>query len=139
MQVRDPQSLRESIPAWGGGRWLEPLWGCGDMGTKAHEVPGCVGEAGAVCQAEPTTHQALKELLETWGSSSAIRHVPLVQQRYVSKAILICLAHLGEAELRDSQDGEHAVGAPSPLPPPEPHPPPSSAHAHRCFQSCWPA
>ncbi|XP_026973690.1 telomere length regulation protein TEL2 homolog isoform X1 [Sagmatias obliquidens] len=48
--------------------------------------------------------QALKELLETWGSSSAIRHVPLVQQRYVSKAILICLAHLGEAELRDSQD-----------------------------------
>ncbi|XP_068381151.1 telomere length regulation protein TEL2 homolog isoform X1 [Eschrichtius robustus] len=48
--------------------------------------------------------QALKELLETWGSSSAIRHVPLVQQCYVSKAILICLAHLGEAELRDSQD-----------------------------------
>ncbi|XP_033696559.1 telomere length regulation protein TEL2 homolog isoform X1 [Tursiops truncatus] len=48
--------------------------------------------------------QALKELLETWGSSSAIRHVPLVQQRYVSKAILICLAHLGEAELRDSRD-----------------------------------
>ncbi|XP_036680318.1 telomere length regulation protein TEL2 homolog isoform X3 [Balaenoptera musculus] len=48
--------------------------------------------------------QALKELLETWGSSSAIRHVPLVQQCYVSKAILICLAHLGEAELRDNQD-----------------------------------
>nr|XP_030728054.1 telomere length regulation protein TEL2 homolog isoform X1 [Globicephala melas] len=48
--------------------------------------------------------QVLKELLETWGSSSAIRHVPLVQQRYVSKAILICLAHLGEAELRDSRD-----------------------------------
>eukprot|EP00070_Physeter_catodon_P047491 XP_028354385.1 telomere length regulation protein TEL2 homolog isoform X3 [Physeter catodon] len=48
--------------------------------------------------------QALKELLETWGSSSAIRHVPLVQQRYVSKAILICLTHLGEAELRDSRD-----------------------------------
>ncbi|XP_007453641.1 PREDICTED: telomere length regulation protein TEL2 homolog [Lipotes vexillifer] len=47
--------------------------------------------------------QALKELLETWGSSSAIRHVPLVQQRYISKAILICLAHLGEAELRDSR------------------------------------
>ncbi|XP_028354384.1 telomere length regulation protein TEL2 homolog isoform X1 [Physeter macrocephalus] len=55
-------------------------------------------------QAGPTTHQALKELLETWGSSSAIRHVPLVQQRYVSKAILICLTHLGEAELRDSRD-----------------------------------
>ncbi|TKC51410.1 hypothetical protein EI555_019948 [Monodon monoceros] len=48
--------------------------------------------------------QALKELLETWGSSSAIRHAPLVQQRYISKAILICLAHLGEAELRDSRD-----------------------------------
>nr|XP_042096041.1 telomere length regulation protein TEL2 homolog isoform X3 [Ovis aries] len=48
--------------------------------------------------------QALKELLETWGSSSAIRHAPLEQQRYVSKALLICLVHLGEAELQASRD-----------------------------------
>ncbi|KAM9725610.1 telomere length regulation protein TEL2 homolog isoform 3-T5 [Dama dama] len=51
-------------------------------------------------QRRPLLVQALKELLETWGSSSAIRHVPLEQQCYVSKAVLICLAHLGEAELR---------------------------------------
>lgn len=56
------------------------------------------------------SHQALKELLETWGSSSAIRHAPLPQQRYVSKAVLICLANLREAELRDSRDGEQDVG-----------------------------
>ncbi|EAW85651.1 KIAA0683 gene product, isoform CRA_c [Homo sapiens] len=48
--------------------------------------------------------QVLKELLETWGSSSAIRHTPLPQQRHVSKAVLICLAQLGEPELRDSRD-----------------------------------
>uniref|UniRef100_G1SDH4 Telomere length regulation protein TEL2 homolog n=1 Tax=Oryctolagus cuniculus TaxID=9986 RepID=G1SDH4_RABIT len=55
-------------------------------------------------QRRPLLVQALKELLETWGSSSAIRHAPLAQQRYVSKAILICLAHLGEPELQGSRD-----------------------------------
>ncbi|XP_010817487.2 telomere length regulation protein TEL2 homolog isoform X3 [Bos taurus] len=55
-------------------------------------------------QRRPLLVQALKELLETWGSSSAIRHTPLEQQRYVSKALLICLTHLGEAELRASRD-----------------------------------
>ncbi|KAM4819953.1 telomere length regulation protein TEL2 homolog [Thomomys bottae] len=48
--------------------------------------------------------QVLKELLETWGSSSAVQHAPLAQQRYISSAILICLAHLGEPELQDSRD-----------------------------------
>uniref|UniRef100_A0A4X1VTF2 Telomere length regulation protein TEL2 homolog n=2 Tax=Sus scrofa TaxID=9823 RepID=A0A4X1VTF2_PIG len=52
-------------------------------------------------QRRPLLMQALKELLETWGSSSAIRHTPLAQQSYISKATLICLAHLQEAELRD--------------------------------------
>nr|XP_055197084.1 telomere length regulation protein TEL2 homolog isoform X1 [Nyctereutes procyonoides] len=55
-------------------------------------------------QRRPLLVQALKELLETWGSSSAIRHTPLPQQCYVSKAVLICLVHLREAELRDSRD-----------------------------------
>lgn len=55
-------------------------------------------------QRRPLLVQALKELMETWGSSSAIRHAPLDQQRYVSKAVLICLAHLGDAELQDSRD-----------------------------------
>nr|XP_031542967.1 LOW QUALITY PROTEIN: telomere length regulation protein TEL2 homolog [Vicugna pacos] len=55
-------------------------------------------------QRRPLLIQALKELLETWGSSSAIRHAPLAQQHYISKAILVCLAHLGEAELQDCRD-----------------------------------
>lgn len=54
--------------------------------------------------------QALKELLETWGSSSAVRHAPLAQQRYISRAILICLAHVREPELQGSRDGEPESG-----------------------------
>ncbi|XP_039740813.1 telomere length regulation protein TEL2 homolog isoform X3 [Pteropus medius] len=55
-------------------------------------------------QRRPLLIQALKELLEMWGSSSAVRHTPLPQQRYISKAVLICLAHLGDEELQDSRD-----------------------------------
>lgn len=51
----------------------------------------------------------LKELLETWGNSSAVRHAPLEQQHYISKAILVCLAHLGASELQDIRDGKQAV------------------------------
>ncbi|XP_056661635.1 telomere length regulation protein TEL2 homolog isoform X2 [Monodelphis domestica] len=43
--------------------------------------------------------QVLKDLLETWGSRSAIKHSPVEQQLYISKALLICLSHLKEAEI----------------------------------------
>ncbi|XP_010224588.1 PREDICTED: telomere length regulation protein TEL2 homolog [Tinamus guttatus] len=43
--------------------------------------------------------KVLQELLETWGSSSAVRHSPVEQQQYISKAILICLSHLKEPEI----------------------------------------
>ncbi|KAM9093847.1 telomere length regulation protein TEL2 homolog [Sarcophilus harrisii] len=43
--------------------------------------------------------QVLKDLLETWGSSSVVKHSPVEQQFYVSKAILICLSHLKESEI----------------------------------------
>ncbi|XP_074053271.1 telomere length regulation protein TEL2 homolog isoform X2 [Macrotis lagotis] len=43
--------------------------------------------------------QVLKDLLETWGSSSAIKHSPVEQQLFVSKAILICLSHLKDSEI----------------------------------------
>lgn len=56
----------------------------------------------------PLLVQALRELLETWGSSSAVRHAPLPQQRYISEALLVCLAHLREPELRD---GRHELMA----------------------------
>ncbi|KAI1233955.1 hypothetical protein IHE44_0004410 [Lamprotornis superbus] len=41
----------------------------------------------------------LRELLETWSSSSAVKHSPAEQQLYISKAILICLSHLKEPEI----------------------------------------
>ncbi|NXU47843.1 TELO2 protein, partial [Turnix velox] len=43
--------------------------------------------------------KVLKELLETWGSSSAVKHSPPEQQLYISKAILICLSHLKDPEI----------------------------------------
>ncbi|XP_009073274.1 PREDICTED: telomere length regulation protein TEL2 homolog [Acanthisitta chloris] len=43
--------------------------------------------------------RVLQELLETWGSSSAVKHSPPEQQLYISKAILICLSHLKETEV----------------------------------------
>ncbi|NXN12622.1 TELO2 protein, partial [Indicator maculatus] len=47
----------------------------------------------------PFLIQVLQELLETWGSSSAVKHSPPEQQQYISKAILICLSHLKESEI----------------------------------------
>ncbi|XP_049624362.1 telomere length regulation protein TEL2 homolog [Suncus etruscus] len=52
----------------------------------------------------PLLVQALKDLLETWGSSSAVRHAPLDQQRYISKAVLLCLVQLPVTALSDCQD-----------------------------------
>ncbi|NWW78547.1 TELO2 protein, partial [Climacteris rufus] len=43
--------------------------------------------------------RVLQELLETWGSSSTVKHSPPEQQLYISKAILICLSHLKEPEI----------------------------------------
>ncbi|XP_068764046.1 telomere length regulation protein TEL2 homolog isoform X2 [Struthio camelus] len=43
--------------------------------------------------------KVLQELLETWGSSSAVKHSPAEQQQYISKAILICLSHLKDSEI----------------------------------------
>ncbi|XP_036264771.1 telomere length regulation protein TEL2 homolog [Pipistrellus kuhlii] len=72
-----------------------------------HSTPALqslLGYLAVDSQRRPLLVQALKELMETWGSSSAIRHAPLDQQRYVSRAVLICLAHLADAELQDSRD-----------------------------------
>ncbi|XP_032859858.1 telomere length regulation protein TEL2 homolog [Tyto alba] len=43
--------------------------------------------------------KVLQDLLETWGSSSAVKHSPPEQQQYICKAILICLSHLKEPEI----------------------------------------
>ncbi|XP_044289063.1 telomere length regulation protein TEL2 homolog [Varanus komodoensis] len=51
----------------------------------------------------PLLIRVLKELLEAWGSSSAVKHSPAEQQLYISKAILICLSHLNEEEIMGSR------------------------------------
>uniref|UniRef100_A0A7M4DWJ8 Telomere length regulation protein TEL2 homolog n=1 Tax=Crocodylus porosus TaxID=8502 RepID=A0A7M4DWJ8_CROPO len=43
--------------------------------------------------------KVLQELMETWASSSAVKHSPVEQQLYISKAILICLSHLKDVEI----------------------------------------
>ncbi|NWU94477.1 TELO2 protein, partial [Upupa epops] len=43
--------------------------------------------------------KVLQDLLETWGSSSAVKHSPLEQQLYISRAILICLSLLKQPEI----------------------------------------
>lgn len=67
-------------------------------------VQSLLGYLALDSQRRPLLIQVLKELLETWGCSSAVRHTPLEQQCYISKAILVCLAHLGEPELQDIRD-----------------------------------
>lgn len=47
----------------------------------------------------PFLIKALKELLQTWSSSSAVRHSPVDQQLYISKAIMIALGHLQKEDL----------------------------------------
>lgn len=89
-----------------------PGWPGGGLGLVDRHVlllqtpmlQSLLGYLAMDSQRRPLLLQVLKELLETWGSSSAIRHTPLPQQRHVSKAVLICLAHLREPELRDSRD-----------------------------------
>ncbi|XP_043945230.1 telomere length regulation protein TEL2 homolog [Protopterus annectens] len=49
----------------------------------------------------PLLIQVLKDLLGTWGNSSAVKHSPVEQQVYVSKAILISLAHLKDEEVKE--------------------------------------
>nr|XP_033770489.1 telomere length regulation protein TEL2 homolog isoform X2 [Geotrypetes seraphini] len=68
-------------------------------GYKTEVLQSLLGYLALDSSRRPLLIQVLKELLETWGSSSAVKHSPIEQQLYISKAILICLCHLKEAEL----------------------------------------
>ncbi|XP_076998372.1 telomere length regulation protein TEL2 homolog [Tamandua tetradactyla] len=72
--------------------------------SSTASLQGLLGYLAADSQRRPLLLQVLRELLETWGSNSAIRHTPLPQQLHASKAILICLAHLEGPELQDCRD-----------------------------------
>ncbi|XP_006901982.1 PREDICTED: telomere length regulation protein TEL2 homolog [Elephantulus edwardii] len=63
-----------------------------------------LGYLAAESQRRTLLVQVLRELLETWGSSSAVRHGPLPQQLHLSKAILVCLTLLRDVELQDIRE-----------------------------------
>ncbi|KAJ8037139.1 Telomere length regulation protein TEL2-like [Holothuria leucospilota] len=46
----------------------------------------------------------LSNLLEAWSDSSALKHTSYEQHLYISKAILICCAHLSEKHLQEHRD-----------------------------------
>ncbi|KAL0984322.1 hypothetical protein UPYG_G00139930 [Umbra pygmaea] len=47
----------------------------------------------------PCLIQVLRALCQAWANPSAVRHTPLEQQLYVSRALLLCVALLSDAEL----------------------------------------
>ncbi|XP_071398605.1 telomere length regulation protein TEL2 homolog isoform X2 [Centroberyx affinis] len=45
--------------------------------------------------------QVLRSLCQAWANPSAVRHTPLEQQLYVSKALLLCVGLLNDSELQE--------------------------------------
>uniref|UniRef100_A0A8C9SIY9 Telomere length regulation protein TEL2 homolog n=1 Tax=Scleropages formosus TaxID=113540 RepID=A0A8C9SIY9_SCLFO len=49
----------------------------------------------------PLLIQVLRALCQAWSSSSSVRHTPVEQQLYLSRALLLCVSLLSEAELQE--------------------------------------
>ncbi|XP_061087138.1 telomere length regulation protein TEL2 homolog isoform X1 [Conger conger] len=49
----------------------------------------------------PLLVQVLRSLCQTWANSSAVRHTPVEQQLYLSRALLLCLGLLRDTELQE--------------------------------------
>lgn len=49
--------------------------------------------------------QALQSLSQAWANPSAVKHTPLEQQLYVSKALLLSVNLLDDSELQQLQSG----------------------------------
>ncbi|KAM3859555.1 telomere length regulation protein TEL2 homolog [Diretmus argenteus] len=60
-----------------------------------------VGYLAADSQRRPLLIQVLRSLCQAWANPSAVRHTPLEQQLYVSKALLLCVGLLNDAELQE--------------------------------------
>lgn len=50
--------------------------------------------------------QVLRSLCQTWANSSAVRHTPVEQQLYLSRALLLCLGLLSDSELQGLRPGQ---------------------------------
>ncbi|CAB1337863.1 unnamed protein product [Coregonus sp. 'balchen'] len=53
----------------------------------------------------PLLIQVLRSLCQAWANPSAVRHTPLEQQLYVSRALLLCVGLLSDAELQALRSG----------------------------------
>ncbi|XP_068439354.1 telomere length regulation protein TEL2 homolog [Clinocottus analis] len=60
-----------------------------------------LGYLAADRERRPLLIQALRSVLETWSNPSAVKHTPLEQQLYVSKALLLSVSLLKDAELQE--------------------------------------
>lgn len=52
----------------------------------------------------PYLKQVLRSVCQVWCNSSAVRHTPLEQQLYVSRALLLCVSLLNPAEIPELQE-----------------------------------
>lgn len=49
--------------------------------------------------------QVLRSVLQAWANPSAVKHTPLDQQLYVSKALLLSVSLLKDSELQELRSG----------------------------------
>lgn len=50
-------------------------------------------------------YQVLRSVSQAWANASAIKHTPLEQQFYVSKALLLSVSLLTDSELQELRSG----------------------------------
>ncbi|XP_020779855.2 telomere length regulation protein TEL2 homolog isoform X2 [Boleophthalmus pectinirostris] len=60
-----------------------------------------LGYLAADRERRPLLLQVLRSLCQAWANPSAVRHTPLEQQMYISKALLLSVGLLNDSELKD--------------------------------------
>ncbi|XP_035254843.1 telomere length regulation protein TEL2 homolog [Anguilla anguilla] len=68
---------------------------------ETRAVRSLVGYLAQDRERRPLLVQVLRSLCQTWANSSAVRHTPVEQQLYLSRALLLCLGLLSESELQE--------------------------------------
>ncbi|KAI1896230.1 hypothetical protein AGOR_G00092670 [Albula goreensis] len=67
-------------------------------------VRSLVGYLAQDTERRPLLIQVLRSLCQTWANSSAVRHTPVEQQLYISRALLLCLGLLSSSELQELRE-----------------------------------
>lgn len=60
-----------------------------------------LGHLAADRDRRPLLLQVLRSVCQAWANPSAVRHTPLEQQMYISKALLLCVGLVHDAELKE--------------------------------------